>query len=168
RASVMKHYVDVLRRGEDLRFAEVLAGVSPDSLAQIESATRIDWLDAERNFELTRGLTRVMGIPAGERFFHRMYAEVFDGPVFSALMRGIKAMGAKNPGSFLKHGARGYAMVFRGVGHIEISHRDEHSILFDFHDLPRECFEPELSWVRYSASTYLSAFDLTDTPGEFQ
>lgn len=164
----MKHFIEVLEKGRDPRHGEILASISPETLRVVDDAMRIDWLPIEVNFEATRAVTRALGVHAGEHFFYRMYAELFDGPIFSALMRGIRAMGATSPGAYLKHGGRGYVMVFRGVGHIEVGQREPNAIHYDFHDLPVECFEPELSWVRYSGATYLSAFDFTDTRGDME
>jgi hypothetical protein len=164
----MKQILAALENSERPEDARVLARVRPETIADTRAASRVEWMPLELNREFVRAITAELGVPAGEAFFHRIYAEMLQGPVFSALFRGIRALGARSPGAWLKHAPRGYAMIFRDVGRVEIGARTENSLVLEYHELPLEVFEDDGAWVRYAAASYLGAFDVSATPGGFR
>lgn len=164
----MKHIITTLEKGDTPEHSEILERIGPEIVTQVHLANRVEWMPIEINFVTCREITYVIGIRGGEDLFQGIFAGLMESPVFGALLRGIRAMGAKSPAAYIKHGPHVYPLIFRNVGRLKVGAREHKSIVLEYHDMPRDCFAPEMPWIRYSAASFRSAFDYTETQGGFR
>lgn len=145
--------------------SKALAHVSKSSLEQIRSASRVGWVDMECNYELNEGIFAAVGIEGGRTFFRELYTEFFQRSLFRAFLQGIRALGAKEPGAYIKHAPRGWEMIWRDLGRVQVGPRDATSIELHFEDQPERVFAPNLPWFEYMAAVFEVAFVLCDVQG---
>jgi len=162
----MKQFLSALERGETSAGTYVLENISSEAKERVRLASRVEWLPIEIMYEATAVLTEIIGPEKSEEFFRQMWKSVLDAPIFRSLISGIRSLGARSPAAYLKHTPRGYALVFREVGSMSVSERTEFTMVLEFHDLPKRCFDPLVQWARYTAAIYSNAFEFTQTQGE--
>jgi hypothetical protein len=135
------------------------------SLETIRSASIVSWVDMEHNLLLNEAIHKAIGVQGGRDFYRTLYADFFERSVFRAFMSGIRALGARDPGAYLKHAPRGWGLTWRGLGHVEVGPRGDHVIELFFKDQPVRLFDEGLPWFEYLTSVFEVAFDFCEIEG---
>jgi hypothetical protein len=101
--------------------ARIRAAVPPASIEQIESTTRLDWLAAELDMEITEAVHKVLGPERSAHFWKGALLDVMETPLLKPLVDGAIAIFGLSPSNLLKWSPRIWEAVYRNCGTLTLT-----------------------------------------------
>jgi hypothetical protein len=99
----------------------IRAAVPSSSLEQIVVTSRLDWLSAEVDMDVTEAITRVLGPTRSADFWRRSLLDVMETPLLRPLVEGAIAIFGLAPGNLLKWAPRIWEAIYRNCGTMTVS-----------------------------------------------
>jgi len=164
RARYMQTFVAAVDALEPADASAIRATLGASTLEAIESAGITTWLDAAANLDATTAVSEQLGAQAREVFFRRLFTLVYDTSLLSTFVRGLVRMFGTDPTGYAKMVARGYGLIFRGVGHWKLVDRGEQTAVMSLADLP-PAFAQHRYWPEAAVASLASVFDLAQRSG---
>lgn len=101
--------------------AQIRAAVPPASLAQIVSTSRLDWLSADLDMDVTEAVTQVLGRERSAHFWRGSLLDAMDTPLLKPLIDGAIAIFGLSPGHLLKWAPRVWEAIYRNCGTMTVT-----------------------------------------------
>jgi hypothetical protein len=99
----------------------IRAAVPPASLAQIESTSRLDWLSADLDMDVTEAVTQVLGRERSAHFWRGSLLDTMETPLLKPLVDGAIAIFGLSPGHLLKWAPRIWDAIYRNCGTMTVT-----------------------------------------------
>lgn len=101
--------------------ARIRAAVPPASLEQIVSTTRLDWLSADLDMDVTEAVHQVLGPERSAHFWKGSLLDVMETPLLKPLIDGAIAIFGLSPGNLLKWAPRIWEAIYRNCGTLTLT-----------------------------------------------
>ena len=142
----------------------IRAALAPQDVREIEDASSLEWLPAERTVELARALHDVLGEAGFHKFNRTHYAGVFREPVYAAIIQGATALFGHDPTRWMRLLPDSWTLTFRDCGAWAVERATSGTVALRLGELPLCCVSGR-SWPLSVASAVSATFEVAGTEG---
>ncbi len=115
RASYIKDNLDAVRAfGPELE-ARLRRDIA-DTVAEIEHASRVDWLPIGVDVVLTRAVRRLTGTNGVRDWSRRSFLSAVEGPMLRPIVRAVVSLFGLTPATVLRRAPMGWQQIYQGCG----------------------------------------------------
>jgi hypothetical protein len=164
RARFCQEWLAMIAKEEEPYRGRFLARVSPETRAQIETASRVGWLPLSIHVGFSEIQLETFGIARAHDYYRRAFAESLRGPVLGPLMMTAARLLGLSPASFVKWAPRGYDAGFRNAGQVQGEVLDAHRARLVYSNLPAMCTASD-AWMTSSQGSAYGAYDVLGVEG---
>jgi hypothetical protein len=117
---------------------QVRAAMKPETLEELESASRVSWLPLHCDIELTRCFFEVAGEKRALQALRDNMANALNSSVLKPLLDGAFAIFGRSPAKILRWTSKVWSLLYRHCGQMTLAKSDERSAVLEATDLPPE------------------------------
>ena len=143
----------------------VRAGLKPDVLEAIETASPVAWLPVEVDVEITDCFFQVAGVERAGLAFRGALAEAIKRPLLRPLMDGALGIFGRNPAKILRWVPKAWSLIYRDCGEMRCTHADENSAALELRLLPHSIVHSRF-YLRGTAASLSAFFDWLGIDGQ--
>jgi len=143
----------------------VRAGLKPDVLEAIETASPISWLPVEVDVELTECFFRVAGAERARRAFREAMAKAIERPLLRTLVDGALGIFGRNPAKIMRWVPKAWSLIYRDCGQMRCAHAGEGSVSLELVLLPPSIVHSRC-YLTGTAATLSAFFDWLGFEGQ--
>jgi hypothetical protein len=144
---------------------QVRAAMKPETLEDLESASRIGWLPLRVDIELTECVFEVAGEERALQVLRHNLANTFDSMVLKPILDGAFAIFGRSPAKMLKWSPKVWSLLYRNCGQLLLAESDDRSATLEGIDLPPELVA-SASYMKGFAAAILGFFDVLGIDAE--
>jgi hypothetical protein len=160
----MQTFVSHIERLPPAEAAAVTRAIRELVLRQIDAAGPLGWLPLSVNLECTRAVADTLGRERTHLFFRSLLAGTLETPLLRGLVVGVLRVAVKDPALYIPWVSRGFEIMFRDVGKLNVEERRPKALFTELSGLPAECVE-ERFWLESVASACCALSDLVGLQG---
>lgn len=115
RASYIKDNLDAVAAfGPDVQ--RRLFGAIPDTITEIQSAARVDWLPIGVDVVLTRTVCELTGVSGVRDWSRRAFLRAVEGPMLRPIVRAVVSLFGLTPATVLRRAPMGWQQIYQDCG----------------------------------------------------
>ena len=112
--------------------------MKPETLEELESASRVGWLPLRVDVELTECFFEVAGEERALQILRDNMAHTFDSMVLKPLLDGAFGIFGRSPAKILRWTPKVWSLLYRDCGELTLAKSDDHSAVLEATNLPPE------------------------------
>lgn len=98
------------------RVQSQLYAAIPDTIAEIQSAARVDWLPIGVDVALTRAVCELTGISGVRDWSRRAFLCAVEGPMLRPIVRAVVSLFGLSPATVLRRAPMGWQQIYQDCG----------------------------------------------------
>jgi hypothetical protein len=144
---------------------QVRAAMKPDTLEELESASRVSWIPLHIDIELTECFFEVAGEERAFQALRDNLANALDSTVLKPLLDGAFAIFGRSPAKILRWTPKVWSLLYRNCGELSLAKSDDHSAVLEATDLPPELVA-NANYMKGTAAAILGFFQVLGVDAE--
>ena len=144
---------------------QVRAAMKPETLEELESASRVGWLPLRVDVELTECFFEVAGEERALQILRDNMANTLDSMVLKPLLDGAFGIFGRSPAKILKWSPKAWYLLYRNCGQLVLAKSDDRSAVLEGTDLPPELVA-SANYMKGVAAALLGFFDVLGIDAE--
>jgi hypothetical protein len=145
--------------------ARVRARLAPETLATLESSSRLSWLPIELDVELTLAIYAELGAGAAHELFRRNLSSALAPPILRSLAQGALRLFGASPARLFGWAPKVYAQIYRDSGEMRFEGDGPGSARLELRRLPPAVAQSR-DYLDGLAGAIAAGFDLIGVKGE--
>ena len=146
--------------------ARIRAAVPPESLAQIVNTSRLNWLAADLDMDVTEAVTQVLGREQSAHFWRGSLLDTMETPLLKPLVDGAIAIFGLAPSNLLKWAPRIWEAIYRNCGTMTVFAGDTPTTALVAYESIAPALRRSPDFIEALRASFETLFVLCGTQGE--